>query len=263
MPPRLPADMQTMRLRPNPARLKPLALFCLAAAVFVPPVHAADCPEVLAKARRLVLVTAADMNAPAARLQRFKRDALDSVWAADGEPEPAVVGQAGLGWGAGFLTSKQNGEPEKREGDRRTPAGFYPLGRSFGFEASRAAGYLELKAGQTVCVDDPKSPHYNTIQPRSVIGPRTSGEDMRLIPLYRSGLVIDYPSDGENRRGSCIFLHIWKGPQAGTLGCVAMPEPRVKAMQAFSREGDVVIGLLPAAALARFGACLPGIAAGE
>ena len=251
-----------LRLPRLSVRIVQLALGILVA-VAPFPAKSADCPEVLAKARRLVLVTVEDMASHHARLQRFTRDDPAGTWVADGAPEPAVVGQAGLAWGVDFPSRTESGEPEKREGDRRTPAGFYRLGQSFGFGPSKASGHLELKAGQTVCVDDPKSPHYNTIKPRSVIGARTSGEDMRLIPLYRSGLLIDYPTDRESRRGSCIFVHIWKGPQAGTLGCVAMPEARVKALQSFARDGDAVIGLLPVAALSRFGACLLGVTPSE
>jgi L,D-peptidoglycan transpeptidase YkuD (ErfK/YbiS/YcfS/YnhG family) len=28
--------------------------------------------------------------------------------------------------------------------------------------------------------------------------------------------------------GSCIFLHIWRGPGQGTAGCTAMPEQNLK-----------------------------------
>ena len=35
--------------------------------------------------------------------------------------EPAVVGKAGLGWGYPFLNLKEGEEPEKVEGDNRTP----------------------------------------------------------------------------------------------------------------------------------------------
>jgi zinc D-Ala-D-Ala dipeptidase len=49
---------------------------------------------------------------------------------------------------------------------------------------------------------------------------------MRSIDLYRLGVVVDYnatpPAAG---RGSCIFLHVWRGPHSSTAGCTAMPEP--------------------------------------
>lgn len=221
--------------------------------------YAGTCPQPLDTALRLVLVTAPSMHSPNAQMRRFERTSPGEPWQPIGEAEPAVVGQSGLGWGATFLEAKQSGEPEKFEGDRRTPAGFFRLGASFGFNASMSPGYLTLKAGETVCVDDPSSGHYNTIKPRSVIGARTSGEDMRLIALYRSGVLIDYPSDRATKRGSCIFIHVWKAPGSGTLGCVALPEPRVTALQSFAEPGNAVLGILPAAAVTRFADCLRGV----
>ncbi|HYD53974.1 MAG TPA: hypothetical protein VEA99_15165, partial [Gemmatimonadaceae bacterium] len=31
-------------------------------------------------------------------------------------------------------------------------------------------------------------------------------------------------------RGSCIFLHLWDGPQSVTAGCTAMEEPHLRAL---------------------------------
>ena len=53
----------------------------------------------------------------------------------------------------------------KVEGDKRAPAGFYKIGRSFGFAASHRPGYLRITDG-TTCVDDLSSPAYNTITTR-------------------------------------------------------------------------------------------------
>lgn len=220
--------------------------------------EAGACPQPLENALRLVLVTTQSMHTPVAQIRRYERTSPADPWRMVGDPEPAVIGLAGLGWGATFLSARRNGEPEKFEGDRRTPAGFFRLGASFGFSGSPAPGYLTLKAGETVCVDDPSSEHYNTIKPRSAIGARTSGEDMRLIPLYRRGMLVDYPSDRAGKRGSCIFVHVWKAPGSGTLGCVALPEPRVAALQSFAGPGDAVLGILPTAALSRFAECLRG-----
>src|SRR5262249_41460226 len=113
-----------------------------------------------------------------------------------------------LGWGYSFVDLKDREEPEKVEGDKRTPAGFFRIGASFGFAPSRRPGYIELKGGETVCVEDPTSPFYNTITKRSEIG-SVEADDMRSSPFYRSGLFVDYPSDRATQRRSCIFIHIW------------------------------------------------------
>jgi D-alanyl-D-alanine dipeptidase len=212
------------------------------------------CPDILAGAKRLVLVTAADMQTSTALLRTFRRDSLDGAWRPAHGPRPAVIGSAGMGWGAGFRDVARDGEPSKREGDKRTPAGVFAIGRSFGFAPSGRAGYLQLKK-DTVCVDDPASPAYNTITSRAIVG-TVRGEEMRAITLYRHGLVVEYPTDAATKAGSCIFIHVWRGPSSRTSGCVALSDGGVRALQDFA-EGGAVLAVLPQAALGRMQGCLP------
>src|SRR5215831_16147220 len=240
-------DTRTMRKRK--------ALIFAATTILVSPVYSETCPDPLAEASRLVLVTTRSMDTQLATMQLFTRQSTNKPWKHISAAEPAVVGKAGLGWGYSVLDLKDREEPEKVEGDKRTPAGFFRIGASFGFAPSRRPGYIELKAGETVCVEDPSSPFYNTITKRSEIG-SVEADDMRSSPLYRSGLFVDYPSDRATRRGSCILIHIWSAPDRGTAGCVGLPEARVEALQEFSRAGTV-IAILPATAFDRFPGCLP------
>jgi L,D-peptidoglycan transpeptidase YkuD (ErfK/YbiS/YcfS/YnhG family) len=230
------------------------------AVAFAWPGHAQEepCPAVLQSATRLVLVTAKSMSTPVARVRLFERAATGESWHAVGKGEAAVVGRAGMAWGYAFRSLAGAGEPKKLEGDQRTPAGIYGIGRSFGFTALPRNDHLVLKPGEAICVDDPASPAYNAITSRKALGPRAHGEDMGRISLYRRGLVIDYPSDRATRAGSCIFLHVWRGPAKGTNGCVAMPEPRIEALQSFE-AGSAAIAILPENALPRFASCLPSL----
>ena len=230
-------------------------LIFAATAILVSPVYAETCPKPIAEASRLVLVTTRSMDTELATLQLFIRPSTNRPWKRVSAAEPAVVGKAGLGWGYPFLDFKESEEPEKFEGDNRTPTGFFRIGPSFGFGPSGRPGYIELKSGETVCVEDPSSPFYNTITKRSDIG-SVEADDMRSGPLYRSGLFVEYPSDRASRRGSCIFIHIWSAPDTGTAGCVGLPEARVRALQKFSQAG-AVLAVLPEAAFNRFPSCLP------
>jgi L,D-peptidoglycan transpeptidase YkuD (ErfK/YbiS/YcfS/YnhG family) len=230
-------------------------LIFAATAILVSPVYAQTCPRPIAEASRLVLVTTRSMDTELATMQLFTRRSPNKPWKRVSEAEPAVVGKAGLGWGYPFLDVKEGEEPEKVEGDKRTPAGFFRIGPSFGFAPSRRRGYIELKSGETVCVEDPSSPFYNTITKRSDIG-SVEADDMRRSALYRSGLFVQYPSDRATRRGSCILIHIWSAPDLGTAGCVGLPEARVQALQDFSRA-RAVLAVLPQTALDRFASCLP------
>lgn len=217
---------------------------------------ASSCPAPLADARRLALVTAETMSATTASLQLFERASPNDRWRALGSAEPALIGRAGMAWSHFFRRLARPGEPIKVEGDKRAPAGIYPMGRSFGTIASQRASHLHV-TNDTVCVYDPSSTAYNTITSRSSIGPKVSVENMsRMLPMYRRGIVVDYPTDARAQAGSCIFIHVWRTPTTGTAGCVALPEARVEALQDFSEAG-AVIAILPRQALNRLPGCLP------
>src|SRR5436190_8800914 len=230
-------------------------LIFAATTILVSPVYAETCPDPMAEASRLVLVTTRAMDTQLASMRLFTRQSANKPWKRITAAEPVVVGKAGLGWGYSALDLNDHEEPEKVEGDKRTPAGFFRIGVSFGFAPSRRPGYIELKSGETVCVEDPSSPFYNTITKRSEIG-SVEADDMRSSPVYRSGLFVDYPSDRATRRGSCILIHIWSAPDTGTAGCIGLAEERVRALQDFSRAG-AVLAVLPEAALERFPSYLP------
>lgn len=219
---------------------------------------AADaCPEPLASATRLALVTTPTMNAVSAEMDRFERASPTAPWRRVGERWPVAVGLTGVGWGWSFAQYARGGEPLKREGDKRTPAGFFKLGRPFGFEPAALRNYLRLEKDQAFCVDDLRSPAYNTIVPRAAAGPGTSGETMWTVSLYRRGIVVDYPTNRAAAAGSCIFVHVWRSWENGTVGCLALAEPNVAELQAWASAAEVVLGVIPAGARARFAECLP------
>jgi L,D-peptidoglycan transpeptidase YkuD (ErfK/YbiS/YcfS/YnhG family) len=80
-------------------------------------------------------------------------------------------------------------------------------------------------------------------------------ENMWRVPAYRHGLLVDYPTDRNNRAGSCIFIHIRMPDAKHTSGCVAVPEVQVRELQDFA-EGGAVIAIIPATARGRI-SCLP------
>ena len=167
-----------------------------------------------------------------------------------------MIGKAGMGWSAFFTRLAHRGEPLKVEGDKRAPAGIYPIGRSFGIVASSRPNYLQVTP-DTICVHDLSSPAYNTIASRFRLGPAVGAENMsKVLPMYRRGLLVDYPTDARKRAGSCIFIHVWRSPATGTAGCVAVPEPRVEALQDFAANG-AVLAIMPRGALDRLPGCLP------
>lgn len=218
--------------------------------------RAQSCPAPLAGARKLVLVTAPTMTDMAATMRLYERPSPAERWRALGAAEPATIGRGGMAWSQFFAKLARRLEPIKVEGDKRSPAGIFPIGRSFGTLASSRADYLHVMP-DTICVYDPSNPAYNTITSRAKVGPRVYAENMgHILPMYRRGLLVDYPTDARRRAGSCIFIHVWRSPTTGTAGCVAVPEPRVEALQDFS-EGGAVLAILPRGALDRLKGCLP------
>ena len=231
----------------------PLAFFALFLTSL--PAVAQTCPAPLADAHKLVLVTTRDMASTSATVQRFSRVNPHAPWKPDGGPVSAIVGHNGMGWSNAFRSFAKDGEPTKVDGDKKVPAGFYKIGRPFGFEHSSLKGYLRLSEG-TVCVDDPRSRAYNTITTRAKVGDKVHGENMWRVPDYSRGLVVDYPTDAHNRAGSCIFIHNWLPGKTGTAGCVAVRAPVVIKLQEFA-QGGAVVAVLPKQALDRFKGCLP------
>lgn len=179
-------------------------------------------PGVLGNARQAIVVTTADWNAVDGKLIRYER--RGSGWKQVEQPIPVVVGSNGLAWGHD-LAAGQNGHA-KHEGDGRSPAGVFPVSQLFGFAPTSPNArmpYLQL-TNSTECVDDVNSGQYAHIADATAVAKDwNSSEQMRQIEQYRDGAVVDYNmSPTTKAAGSCIFLHIWKGPGQGTAGCTAM-----------------------------------------
>ncbi len=208
-------------------------------------------------ARQLLVVTTAGWDSISGTLRRYTRNRAGAPWRAEGAPVPIVVGQTGLAWGDPALGRR--GDPRKHEGDGKAPAGRFPLGSAFGFATPAEAGWVRLPYRAlddgTECVDDTSSRHYNTVVDRDAV-PRVdwrSAEHMRAIDLYRLGVIVQYNARPVRRgRGSCIFLHIWRGPTSPTSGCTAMPADELEAIVRWldpARRPELV--QLPAAEYAR------------
>lgn len=182
----------------------------------------------LADHGQLVLVVTADWHATAGRLQRFER-VDNKKWVAVGVAVPVVVGRTGLAWGRGLHPAHPDGEPVKREGDSKAPAGVFRLSSVFGYAASDttrlAMPYLPADI-YSECIDDPRSGHYNLIVDRSrvKVSDWQSSERMRRKDeLYRWGVVVDHNADHPSPgAGSCVFLHIWRNPASPTVGCTGL-----------------------------------------
>ena len=183
---------------------------------------------------QLVVVTTPNWTSTTGTLQRFERARTTSEWRALDGAIPLVVGRTGIAWGVGFDGVSEEG-PHKHEGDGKAPAGVFALDTVFGFAQHDSIQNVKLPYVQllptTDCVDDTASTHYNTVVDRATV-PRVdwnSAEHMRQVLQYKIGVIVGYNATQPVKgRGSCIFLHIWAGPESHTAGCTAFDEGKLR-----------------------------------
>lgn len=223
----------------------------------VPPAQAGQCPPELTRAQRLLLVTTPSFNTFRGTIATYRRNADGNGWSPVGSRRPIVVGRKGLAWGWTAQALARPGEPFKREGDKRAPAGVFDIGSPFGTTTADLPDFVRLRRGEHFCVDDTRSRYYGQIVPRKVAGRGISGEEMAKIGLYRRGLFVNYPPNAAKRAGSCIFVHVWRRPDSPTVGCVAASEIDVSRLQSFAAGQGTAIAILPETTLDRLQGCLP------
>jgi D-alanyl-D-alanine dipeptidase len=202
----------------------------------------AQLPSHLSTSRQAVLVVTDDWAATKGTLQRFERKSRTAPWRSVGPRVPVVVGRNGAAWGRGAVAGlDMAGGQVKQEGDGKAPAGVFRLGTAFGRGPAEriALPYLSL-SNAVECVNDARSTLYNHLVTKQQAGrvDWASSEKMGTEPLYRRGVVVEF-NTGQPvpSAGSCIFLHIWKGPDSTTAGCTAMSEADLTELMAWLDPG--------------------------
>ena len=186
--------------------------------------------------RQLLLVRSDHWWSSSGTLTQLERRA-GGDWVAVGGETPVDLGRNGMAWGRGLHSSPATG-PFKTEGDRKSPAGAFALGRAFGTAESlpsdsRGFPYLQSTA-TTYCVEDVRSTFYNQIIDSREV-PRAGWERWselkRRDGLFDWGVIVKQNApDTRKAAGSCVFLHVWRGPRVPTSGCTAMARDRIQAL---------------------------------
>jgi L,D-peptidoglycan transpeptidase YkuD (ErfK/YbiS/YcfS/YnhG family) len=134
----------------------------------------------------------------------------------------------------------------KREGDRGTPAGRFPL--RFGYyrpdRKRPPTGGVTLKPmrrDQGWC-EDPASPRYN--RPVRLPAPDCTDRMWRADRLYDLVFVLDQNfSKRAKGRGSAIFFHLARPGLTPTAGCVAISESDMRKLAPrLARRAAMTIG---------------------
>lgn len=184
-------------------------------------------PAMLEQARQLLVVTAPGWNSVPATLQRYQRADAAAPWQAAGNPVPVGLGKKGLARCRQTYGNGPADTPLKKEGDGKSPAGAFRLPLVFAYapETPRTAMPVLPVTKEFICVDDPASLHYNTILSKNEVQRdwKRAEKMRRKDGLYRLGVLVAYNvTPTVPGAGSCIFLHLERGPQGSTSGCTAM-----------------------------------------
>jgi L,D-peptidoglycan transpeptidase YkuD (ErfK/YbiS/YcfS/YnhG family) len=227
---------------PRFAVLAACVVLCVAAPATGEPAARAACPATLANefastgaASQLVTVVAARTSSTQGTVRLWEK--ANGCWTAVAGPWTAWLGSRGV-------------SANRREGDRTTPAGAFPFGRTmYGLAPNPGVRYPYRRI---VCgdwwVEDPASPYYNQFHhvPCGSQPPfRVVSEDMSRSPTaYRHLAVIGFnAAPVVPGRGSGIFLHRSTGRP--TQGCVSLPLAQlVKTLRWLdpARAPSIVIG---------------------
>lgn len=134
---------------------------------------------------------------------------------------------------------------EKREGDKKTPAGVYSFNKSFGIKENPGSvmEYHKVQKGD-VWVDDSSSRQYNRMANAGETDKDwNSAENLITMgPWYNYCLSLNYNEEQTPGKGSAIFLHCMKDGDWGTSGCVGIPEENMKLLlQSVDTYAKIVI----------------------
>lgn len=168
--------------------------------------------DITGESEQVIFVCADGHEAYRAVLYTFEKQ--NGQWKTVFEPMKAVIGSRGISY-------------DKKEGDRKSPAGAFRIFRCFGRTENPGTKLLYTRFSQgDFWVDDPSSPYYNTYQKGPAGGRWNSAEDLYVIgETYKYFIVIEYNTENPVAgKGSAIFLHVWKNENTPTAGCTAVSE---------------------------------------
>lgn len=192
----------------------------------IPALFASDLP---AACQQVLLVSSPHAASISAELHLLERDGHE--WKSVGQGIPVSLGRHGLAWGLGeHTTSAPLGFRLKQEGDGCAPAGIFRLPFAFGDAPTVPFKLPYIPITETLlAVDDPQSRFYNQVIDSSQVGKDWASTEFmqREDNLYRWGVAVAHNPQNQPGAGSCIFIHLWRGPGRPTAGCTAMSEENI------------------------------------
>lgn len=200
-----------------------LILLSLSACTFVPTItrpipeeHLASLERQTSESAQVLLVTNDNPLSVTAEVYVFEK--IGAKWIPAFDPVNAVIGKKGFA-----------PPDEKREGDGRTPSGIFPLQITFGYdETIRTKMPYRQALSDDLWIDDVNADDYNKWVKKKETHASSYEIMRRNDNLYKYGIVIEYNTNPVIRGyGSAIFLHVWRGRDGATGGCVAVSEENI------------------------------------
>jgi len=184
------------------------------------------------KSSQLVVVTSPSETTITGTLQRYEKQG--EQWKSAASSHPITLGKTGLAWGSGVHEEKS--DIYKQEGDGKSPAGIFTFGTAFGYAPKEEVSFLKLDyvplTEITQCIEDSESKYYNQIVNDEAIKSDWNSTDfmLRKDDLYKWGVFVNHNTPAKAKNGSCIFFHLWRGPDRYTAGCTAMTEDNILSL---------------------------------
>jgi L,D-peptidoglycan transpeptidase YkuD (ErfK/YbiS/YcfS/YnhG family) len=214
------------RVRLRSGALAAVVLVCLAASIAAAADAAAASsrPQTSPIVRQLITVIASTPSATYVSLTAYRISGGHRIRVFG--PWTARVGESGVA-----------PPGAKREGDGRTPSGTFGFSFFFGVLPNPGFAFPFRHAFRyDYWDDDPASTLYNEWVDARRHEPGLRPEPMHQVPAYDYAAVITYNADRTAGLGSAIFLHASSG--SATLGCVALPLPRLLKILRWLRPGE-------------------------
>ncbi len=229
--------------------------FLCAIGAFLRPIQSASLP---ADCLQLVVGLTDSWDSSTGTLQLYQRTSPSAPWTAVSSERRILLGKNGLAWGRGVAGQEQSG-PQKREGDKRAPAGLFAIGKIYTFDDGLPAGAdypFHPITTADAWIDDVDHPLYNqhvTVDPSNPPAWFKKQAMKHGDPYHRWLVEIRHNSDPPvPGAGSAIFFHLQRGSDRKTAGCTVMAEDTLVPLMRWLRaDADPHYVLLPRAEYAQ------------
>jgi L,D-peptidoglycan transpeptidase YkuD (ErfK/YbiS/YcfS/YnhG family) len=159
--------------------------------------------------KQVVIVSVVPGNTYKVKINAYEN--IKGRWKVFLGPKDGVIGKNGF-------------TKDKIEKDLKTPVGKFEFGLAFGKYDNPGTKLEYIKTGkEDFWIDDPNSQFYNTLQVNNLKKDWASAEKLLInSKLYDYAVDIKYNINPIIKgKGSAIFMHIWRGSNKYTTGCVA------------------------------------------